>query len=195
MSTQDLTDVVSLVLAVAAVVLQALLAALVILALCSLFSSRARGVLVEARETLLGGELWAGWAVALVATLGSLYFSEIADFIPCKLCWLQRIGMYPLAALLLLAALRKDVRGGAIYALPLAIYGALVAIFHVYVEINPSAEPSSCKVGASCTVKWIDELGYVTIPVLSLTAFAAVIALMLLALSRTRTAPTGPARP
>jgi disulfide bond formation protein DsbB len=195
MTTSEITDIVSLALAILAVMLQALLAGLLLLALSALVSSRARRILVEARETLLGGELWAAFAIALVATLGSLYYSEIADFIPCKLCWLQRIGMYPLVALLLFSAIRRDVRGGAIYALPLAIGGALVAIYHIYIELNPSAEPASCKTGASCTVKWIDELGYITIPVLSLTAFAAVIALTLLALSRTRTAPTGPARP
>jgi disulfide bond formation protein DsbB len=178
---------------VSAAALQVALALLVLLALAALFSTRARGILVESRETLLGGELWAAGAVALIATLGSLYYSEIADFIPCKLCWYQRIAMYPLPVVLLVAAWRKDVRGGALYALPLAVAGAAVAIYHIYIEINPDAEPASCKAGASCAVKWIEELGYVTIPVLSLTAFAAVIALTLMAL--TRTAPTSPERP
>ena len=186
MSTKDWTDAISLGLAAVAVVLQALLAALLLLALAALVWQPARRVLREARELLFGGELWAAWAVALVATLGSLYFSEIADFIPCRLCWFQRIAMYPLAVLLLLAALRKDTRGGAIYAIPLSLAGMGVAIYHIYIEYHPEAETAGCKIGAPCSVKWIEELGYVTIPVLALTAFAAILALSLMALSRSR---------
>jgi disulfide bond formation protein DsbB len=193
-SGSGLTHVISLVLAVSAALLQLALVLLALLALCSLFSPRARELLIEARETLLGGELWAAAGVAIAATLGSLYFSEVAHFTPCDLCWLQRVGMYPLVIVLVAAAIRNDVRRGAIFALPLAGAGALIAIFQIYIGINPSAEPSTCRAGTSCTTKWIDELGYVTIPVLSLTAFAAVIALMLLALSRTRTTPSDPAR-
>jgi disulfide bond formation protein DsbB len=94
--------------------------------------------------------------------------------------------MYPLAALLLLAALRRDVRGGAIYALPLCLAGMGVASYHIYLEYHPEAETPACKIGAPCSVKWIEELGYVTIPVLALTAFSAILALSLMALSRTR---------
>ena len=52
--------------------------------------------------------LWIAFLVAAVSTAGSLYFSEVADFIPCQLCWFQRIAMYPLAVILLVAAIRKD---------------------------------------------------------------------------------------
>ena len=186
MSTQDLTDALSLVFAALAIVLQVVLAVLLLLALAALVWQPARRLLRELRDLLFGGELWAAWVVALVATLGILYYSEIADFIPCRLCWYQRIAMYPLAVLLLLAALRKDIRGGAIYAIPLALVGMGVAIYHIYIEYNPEAETAGCKIGASCAVKWIEELGYVTLPVLALTAFAAVLALALMALSRTR---------
>jgi disulfide bond formation protein DsbB len=183
-TTKELTDAISLGLAAVAVVLQALLAVLLVLTVAALVWRPARGVVREARDLLFGGELWAAWAVALVATLGSLYYSEIADFVPCRLCWFQRIAMYPLAAMLLLAALRRDVRGGAIYAIPLCLTGIGVAIYHIYIEHNPEAETAACKIGAPCSVKWIEELGYVTIPVLSLTAFAAILALALMALSR-----------
>ena len=186
MSKADATDAVSKVLAVGAVIVQALLALLLLLALAALVSPRARALLAEVRDTLLGGELWIAWAFALVATLGSLFFSEISDFIPCRLCWFQRIAMYPLAVLLLMAAWRRDQRGGALYALPIAIAGAGVSIYHIYIEYHPEAESAGCKLGgAACSVKWIDELGYITIPVLALTAFAAIIALSLMVLSRT----------
>ena len=182
----DVTDTVSTVLAAAAVVLQAVLGLLLLLVLAALVSPGVRRLLAEARDSLLGGEIWAAWVVALVATGGSLFFSEHSHFIPCRLCWFQRIGMYPLVAVLLIAALRRDIRGGALYGLPPAVFGAIVAIDHIYIEYHPEAESASCKIGAPCTTKWIDKLGYITIPVLALTAFAAIIALLTAALSRSR---------
>ena len=184
MAAAGVTDAVSIALAALAVVVQALLAALVALALAALASARARRWLLELRATVAGAELWMAWAIALVATLGSLFFSEYSDFVPCRLCWFQRIAMYPLAVLLLLAALRRDARGGALYALPFPIAGGLVSIWHIYIEINPEAESGSCKVGAPCSLKWIEELGYVTLPVLALTAFGGILALLLLARRR-----------
>jgi disulfide bond formation protein DsbB len=183
---QDATDAVSTVLAAAAVVVQALLAVLLVIAVAAIWSQRARRLLGELRDTVLGGEVWAAWAFALVATLGSLFFSEVSHFIPCRLCWFQRIGMYPLAAILLIAAVRRDYRGAALYGLPLAIFGSIVAIYHIYIEYHPEAETAGCKIGAPCTTKWIDKLGYITIPVLALTAFLAIIALLSMALSRSR---------
>lgn len=181
-----MTDTLSLILAAGAVVIQVLLALLLLLALAALFSSRARGALVEVRETLMGAELWIAFGLALIATAGSLYYSEIADFVPCRLCWFQRIAMYPLVPLLLLAALRRDVRGGAIYALPLPIVGAAVSSYHIYIEHNPEAETPGCKAGVPCSFKWIEELGYVTLPVLAISAFGGILALLLMALSRSK---------
>ncbi len=189
MDKADVTDTVATVLAVGAVLLQVLLAALLLLALAALVSPRARHVLAEARDTLLGGELWIAFAIAAIATAGSLFFSEYSDFVPCRLCWFQRIAMYPLVVLLLMAAVRRDARGGALYALPIATLGALVSIWHLLVEAFPDLESQGCKIGGgSCAVKWIDQLGYITIPALALTAFAGIIALSLMVLSRTRSA-------
>jgi len=181
---QDVTDAVVTALAVGAMLLQVLLAGLLVLGLLALVWRPARRALVEVRESLFGKELWLAWVIALVATLGSLFFSEYADFVPCRLCWFQRIAMYPLAAVLLVGALRRDVRAAVQYAVIFPIAGAIVAIYHIYIEINPSAESMACKVGAPCSVKWIDEFGYITIPVLALTAFAAIGALLGLAWSR-----------
>jgi disulfide bond formation protein DsbB len=185
--SRDSVQTVSTILAALALLVQVLLVALALLALASLVFPRARAWLAELRETLLGTELWIAWAVALVATLGSLYFSEIADFPPCRLCWFQRIAMYPLAVLLLVAALRRDFRGAALYGLAFPVAGAAVAVYHVYIEIHPEAESQACRAGgAPCSVKWIEELGYITIPVLALTAFLAILALLLIALARAR---------
>jgi disulfide bond formation protein DsbB len=186
-AASDSVQTVSTVLAVLALLVQVLLVVLALVALASLASARARGWLVELRETLLGTELWIAWSIALVATLGSLYFSEIADFPPCRLCWFQRIAMYPLAVLLLVAAVRRDFRGAVLYGLAFPIAGAAVAVHHVYIELHPEAESQACRAGgAPCSVKWIEELGYVTIPVLALTAFAGIYALLLIASSRGR---------
>jgi disulfide bond formation protein DsbB len=186
MSRKDATDAVSTALAAAAIVVQVLLAVVVVVAIAAIWSERARALLAEARDSLLGGELWVAWGFALVATAGSLFFSEVSQFIPCRLCWFQRIGMYPLAAILLIAAIRRDIRGGALYGLPLAVFGAIVAIYHIYIEYHPEAETASCKIGAPCATKWIDKLGYITIPVLALTAFLAIGGLLAMALSRSR---------
>src|SRR4051794_18042309 len=186
MSRTDATDAVATGFTAAAVVVQALLAVLLVVAVVAIWSPRARALLVEVRESLLGSEIWIAWSIALVATLGSLFFSEISQFIPCRLCWLQRIGMYPLVAILLIAALRRDYRGGALYALPLVCFGSLVAIYHLYIEYHPEAETAGCKIGAPCSTLWINKLGYITIPALALTAFAAIGVLLVMALTRSR---------
>jgi disulfide bond formation protein DsbB len=186
MSRQDWTDLVATALAAAAVVLQVVLAIVLLVAIAALWSKGARRVLVTARDTLLGHEIWFAWGIAALATAGSLFFSEVSQFIPCRLCWFQRIGMSPLAAILLIAAIRRDTRGGAIYGLPLVIFGAIVSIYHIYIEHHPEAETAGCRRGVPCSTKYIEEFGYITIPVLAATAFAAVIVLLAMAHSRAR---------
>lgn len=184
-SEKDLTDAINSVLSVLAILLEVLVGMVALLALVALVWRPARAWLAEARDTLFGQELWIAAAIAIVSTLGSLYYSEIADYIPCRLCWYQRIFMYPMAIVLTLAALRRDVRGGALYALLFPILGAGVSAYHIYIEHHPEAETAGCKIGAPCSVKWFEKFGYVTIPVLALSAFAAIFTLLVFALSRT----------
>lgn len=185
MDKQDLTDAVATGLAALAVLLQVLVVAIVLLATVSLVFRPARRLLVEIRDTMLGGELWIAFAIALGATLGSLFFSEYSDFFPCRLCWFQRIFMYPLAIVLLVGALRKDVRAAVQYAFLLPIIGAGFSLYHLYIEANPEKESAGCKVGGGgCSTKWIDEFGYITIPMLALTAFAAIGVLLAFVWSR-----------
>jgi disulfide bond formation protein DsbB len=115
--------------------------------------------------------------VAVVAMLGSLYYSEVADFPPCRLCWYQRIAMYPLAVILPIAAWRRDhqVRW---YALPLAVAGGAVSIYHVAVERFPSLESGACEVTNPCSTIWVETFGYLTIPTMALSAFALVALLL-----------------
>jgi disulfide bond formation protein DsbB len=182
-SKRDVTDAVTTVLAALALFVQVLLVLVILLALLALFWPAARAVLRDLCDALGPGALWLAFGVALVATAGSLFLSEYSDFIPCRLCWFQRIAMYPLVIVLFGTALRRDVRGSVYYGLPLAVIGGAVAIQHLYVEANPGSESSSCKIGAPCSTKWIDVFGYFTIPMLALTAFGAIIALLLAAWS------------
>ena len=184
-SKHDLVNGVSTGLAALAILLQVLVGFVLLVALVALFWQPARRLLVEIRETLFGSELWVAWVIAAVATAGSLFFSEYADFVPCRLCWFQRICMYPLSWVLLVGALRRDVRAAVQYSFLLPIAGAAVAIYHIYIEEHPSAESAACRAGgASCATKWIDKFHYVTIPVLSLSAFAAILVLLGFAWSR-----------
>jgi disulfide bond formation protein DsbB len=140
------------------------------------------GPLRALRSGVEGYELWLAFVVAAIATGGSLFFSEIAHFVPCELCWYQRICMYPLSIVALLAALADDPRV-ARYLLPLPVAGAGVSVYHLLVENGIVGESLTCRISApgGCGVKWINEFGYVTIPTLALTAFALVFAFLLLA--------------
>ena len=120
-------------------------------------------------------------AVATVATLGSLYYSEIADFPPCRLCWYQRICMYPLVPILAIAAVRRD-RSVRWYALPLAVTGAAISIWHILVERYPSLESGACDPLNPCSIIWVEKFGYLTIPTMALSGF--VVIGLLLALPR-----------
>jgi disulfide bond formation protein DsbB len=173
------TDTVVTALAVLGVMAQMLLAALAVVLVLRLLRVRAPWRFV--RESLSGSELWLAFTVALVATAGSLYFSEVAHFVPCKLCWFQRVAMYPLV-LLALPALRGD-RRAALYFLPLPLVGLGVSLWHILVELSVVGETTSCSISApgGCATRWIDEFGYMTIPTLAATAFGLIALLLALA--------------
>jgi Disulfide bond formation protein DsbB len=164
-------------LAVAGQVALALLAALWGL---SRVSSQAERALLAVRESVAGRELALAWLVAATATAGSLYFSEVKDFPPCELCWYQRIFMYPLVLVLAVAAVHGE-RSVARYALPLVGVGAAISVYHYQLELFPEQESGFCTASVPCNVRWVWELGYVSIPLLALTAFLLIGALLLLA--------------
>ena len=131
----------------------------------------------QVSEGLHDVSTWLAWLVAAVSTAGSLHFSEIADYVPCRLCWFQRICMYPLAGILLVAALRRD-RGVRWYALPLALAGLGVSSYHYLIEWKPALGESACSVGPSCTDVWFREFGFVTLAFMAWVGFAVIIALL-----------------
>ncbi len=124
--------------------------------------------------------LYIAWAQAVVAMAGSLFFSEVMKFPPCVLCWYQRICMYPLVAILGVGIYTKDKRVH-YYVLPLSVIGLAIALYHnlLYYNILPE-NLAPCVAGISCTIKFFAWFGFITIPLLSLTAFAIITACMLI---------------
>ena len=123
--------------------------------------------------------LWLAWSVALVTTAGSLYFSEVAGFVPCELCWYQRIAMYPFALVLLVAALRGD-RKIWVYAVPVAAVGGVVSVYHSQLQAFPD-QGSFCSTITPCTTPYVWEFGFVSLPLMALVAFVFIIAMTLVA--------------
>ncbi len=124
--------------------------------------------------------LFMAWLLALASSLGSLFFSEIMQFAPCLLCWYQRIFLFPLVFVFTTALFCFD-KSVVRYALPLAGAGWLVALYHnllVYGVIPESIRP--CSQGISCTEKYIDLFGFLTIPMLSFLAFSIILVLLLI---------------
>ena len=114
--------------------------------------------------------------VAVVATAGSLWMSEVRDYVPCEFCWYQRIAMYPLTVILGVAALRRN-REVIYTAVPIAVVGAGLSIYHYQLQLFPD-QGSSCSAFAPCSGKWIEELGFVTIPFMALAGFLLIAALV-----------------
>ncbi len=124
--------------------------------------------------------LFITWIIVAISTLGSLFFSHVMEFAPCVLCWYQRICLFPLVIILATGLFPFDKRVVK-FAFPLAIAGWLTSFYHnlLYSGIIPqSLQP--CTQGVSCTEKYIDLFGLLTIPMLSLLSFSTIITLLLL---------------
>jgi disulfide bond formation protein DsbB len=141
-----------------------------------------RTPLAFVRKNLKGFELWLAFLVAALATGGSLFFSEVAHFPTCELCWYQRFCMYPLSIALLVVAVFRA-RRATRWLLPLPVVGAGLSIYHLLIENGLAPQTTDCLLSApgGCGLMWINEFGYVTIPTLALTAFVLVFALLLFA--------------
>jgi disulfide bond formation protein DsbB len=115
-------------------------------------------------------------AVAAVAMASSLYYSEIANFTPCELCWFQRIAMYPLAVLLLVAVATRS-RLDSRYVVAMAGIGLSISIYHYQLQLFPD-QAQICTGGVvSCTVKFVDEFGFVSIPFMAGAGFLTILLL------------------
>lgn len=134
------------------------------------------------KKSILDNGLYISWLLSLVATGGSLYFSDVVGYPPCTFCWYQRILMYPLVVLFGIAAVRKD-HAQVIYTLPLTVLGIGMSSFHYLSQKTAWLQ----KVGHSCgmipcDISYINWFGFVTIPLLSFTAFVLITIMQILIL-------------
>jgi len=119
-----------------------------------------------------------GAILAAVSTLGSLYYSEIAEFIPCKYCWYQRIAMYPIVVILGFAAWRRD-RLSRLPAITLAVVGLGWSIRHWTVQQWPGSG-GSCSVTVPCSTPYVEQYGFLSIPWMAGSAFLLIIVLLVI---------------
>ncbi|MCM3568256.1 disulfide oxidoreductase [Neobacillus mesonae] len=120
------------------------------------------------------------WIAAIIATLGSLYFSEVMHFVPCTLCWYQRIFMYPLAIILGIAVYRNDT-GISKYVLPISVIGLLISGYHTLLQKIPAMKQfEMCTSGVPCSQDYLNWFGFITIPLLAFVAFAIITVCMVI---------------
>lgn len=127
------------------------------------------------------------WIQAWIATLGSLFFSEVMHFTPCPLCWYQRIFMYPLVFILSVGIARKD-KNLPYYVLPLSAGGWTIALYHNLLYYGWIPNLVKCEQGVSCTTRFFAWYGFITIPLLSLIAFTVISACMITLLKHSKKA-------
>jgi Disulfide bond formation protein DsbB len=186
------TDTVALFLALLTVGAElAVLGSVIALVAARRGSARIAALVATVREQVAPNALGLAAIVALVATAGSLYLSEIADFPPCELCWYQRIAMYPLTIVLAIAARRSDlaVRW---YVLPVVAIGASISAYHYQLERFPAQSSLTCSLEVPCTTVWIWKFHYVSIPLMAFSAFALIATLVIVAASAPNAPSTTP---
>ncbi len=129
------------------------------------------------------GEFFGKWGIlfafliSLASALSSLFYSEIAGFPPCDFCWYQRIFMYPLVILLGLALIKRD-NSIVDYTLSLSVVGFLISLYHNFIYYYNNGLNANCQIlgkGVSCVKRYVFEFGYITIPMMAITAFSLVI--------------------
>lgn len=130
--------------------------------------------------------VFGAWLVAATSSLGALFLSEVMEVAPCVLCWYQRAFMFPLVFVLAAGLFPQD-RSVVRYALPLAVAGWLVALFHLLLTAGLVPQTlTPCTQGVPCSRIEVAWFGFVTIPLLSLLAFTAIGLALVLAHRKTR---------
>lgn len=177
-------DTVSLFLAMLAVLALAFVVASAGVALIA----RTRGLgpgLASWRDAVSDASLLLALGVAATCMLGSLYMSEVRHFVPCDLCWYQRIAMYPLVVVLAVAVIARD-KAVWRYVLPIALIGAAVSTYHYLHERFPESVSTACSLEASCSTLWIWEFHFLSLPGMAWVGFVTICTLMLIARSALR---------
>lgn len=128
------------------------------------------------------------WIIMLVSIGGvatTLLYSEVLGFVPCSLCWLQRVALYSLTIMALVAYGVKDFKHFPLYGIALAIFGIIVAVYQYIYQMVPSEIRESVSLpcladgSADCTKKVMEVFGFVTFPFLSAVLFAFLIIIFL----------------
>ncbi len=133
---------------------------------------------------MINKPLLLAWVTSIIAMGGSLFFSEVMDFIPCTLCWYQRILMYPLVIFLGIAFYHQE-KTIYKYILPISIIGMATSSYHYALQKIPSMhEFATCTSGVPCSGQYINWLGFITIPFLALIAFTIITISMLVLCKR-----------
>jgi len=162
---------------------------ILVFGLAALVSRRARAAWRTTARAVGSQAVLVAWIVAVVTTAGSLYYSEHLGFLPCELCWYQRILMYPLTVVLGVGLVRRDAKVW-ITGLVFVVLGAPLSMYHWLVERVPSfAESSSCSLSAPCSAPYFEKYGFITLAWMCLSSFLLIGAL--LALSATAPATLG----
>lgn len=118
--------------------------------------------------------IYLAWTTAVIGMLSSLYFSLVKHFIPCDLCWYQRILLYPLVIILTVGILQKDKKLH-LYVLPFSILGMIIGTYQYLEQMGViSNEIVPCQAGIPCDTINLLLFGFVTIPFLSLLAFVVI---------------------
>ncbi|MET0420958.1 MAG: disulfide bond formation protein B [Acidimicrobiia bacterium] len=146
----------------------------------ALVSSSARRAWTSMTRAVGAQAVLVAWLVAVVTTAGSLYYSEHLGFLPCELCWYQRILMYPLVIVLGVAVLNRD-RFVWITGLVFVVLGVPLSLYHWLVERVPSlAESTSCSVTAPCSAPYFEKFGYVTLAWMCMSSFLLIGSLLVI---------------
>jgi disulfide bond formation protein DsbB len=173
---------VTTVLAVLALIADALVVLTLLALVVSRVSGGADGWWPRLRLAVAPFALPLAFVAAAIAMAGSLYLSEVVHLTPCRLCWYQRICMYPLVLLLGIAMVRRDLDTARRYLVPLAGVGALISAYHYQLERAPQQPTLSCGLGEpSCSQPVLGVFGFVSVPFLALAAFLLIVTAVMLA--------------
>jgi disulfide bond formation protein DsbB len=174
-------ETMSVFFAVLALLCWAVAIALVVGALVRRSRRGRPGRLEPLRDDIGRMALPLAWLVAVVTTLGSLYYSKVQEFVPCELCWYQRICIYPFAVILGIAAWRRDA-SIRVYAIPVFAIGIVISTYHTWIQAFPPADGTSfCTAAAPCTTRYVWEFGFVSLPFMALSALVVMTVLLLVA--------------
>lgn len=127
------------------------------------------------------------WVQAFVATAGSLFYSEVMNYVPCELCWYQRILMYPLVLIYGVAAIKKDLNV-ALPGLFMSGIGVLVSTYHYLIQHVPALQEAggACSGSVPCNVIYVNYFGFISIPLMAGVAFLVIFILHLIILKEQR---------